>query len=387
MAETDIKSFILKNILSSTSELMLKYGKDKNLKFAISQIAARQKIKDKLPTLYNNLDFVFPDTIPLEQASSEITAEYKSNIIRFESSCDLTGGMGIDSYYISKKSKHHIYIEQNQHLERIFSSNIKTLGLSNVESINVNSLDYILKCEDLPDFIYLDPARRGAAGQKTYFLEDTEPNPIAVLDIVHDKFTYILIKTSPMLDISRAISQLKYVKEVHIVSVKNECKELLFLLERKYTGSIRFVTVNFGNSNNKQTVEFVDNEGILEFSSPKTYLYEANTSISKLGFWKSFGYRYNLSALDSNTHLFTSNEIINNFPGRSFHILNITKISKKEISKLIPDKKANISIKNVPISIDDFKKKTALKEGGDIYIFVAKAKDLGNVCLMCKKLG
>ncbi len=386
MAEIDIKSFIQKNILSSTAELILKYGKDEKLKFAISQIAARQKIKDKLPTLYNNPDFVFPDSIPLEQASSEITAQYKSDIIRFDSSCDLTGGLGIDSYYISKKSKHHIYIEQNQHLESIFNLNIKTLCQSNIESINANSLDYISKCEDLPDFIYLDPARRGAAGQKTYFLEDTEPNPIAVLDIVNDKFKYILIKTSPMLDISRAITQLKYVKEVHIVSVKNECKELLFLLERKYTGPIKYITVNFDKSNNKQKLEFVDNEGILEISKPKAYLYEVNTSISKLGFWKSFGARYNLAALDINTHLFTSDEVINNFPGRSFQILNITKISKKDISKVIPKRKANISIKNVPISIDDLKKKTALKEGGDIYIFVAKATDLGNICLICKKL-
>jgi hypothetical protein len=265
-------------------------------------------------------------------------------------------------------------------------SNLSALTINNVVCINDDSIKWIKEQNSIPDLIYLDPARRGKGGNKTYFLEDTEPNPIEIIKNVKHNYKYALIKTSPMLDITKAISQLQDVKEVHIVSVKNECKELLFLLEKDYSSDIHYHTVNFENNSSKKEILFLENTGAMQFSEPKKYIYEANASINKLGFWNSLASRYSLSALDSNTHIFTSDNLISDFPGRIFTLESITKINRKEISRAIPSCKANISIKNVPIDINSFKKKTALTEGGDIFLYVVKSKFLGNICLICRKV-
>ncbi len=385
MLEKSIKEFIEQNLEANTSDLMFKYGKDTNLKYAIAQIAARQKIKSKLPSIYYNQEFILPAMISLEQASSEITAKYKADITNYNTSCDLTGGFGIDTLFIAKRSAKHIYIEQNKELCEVFQKNIKSLHLENIEIINSDSLSILKELQEIPEFVFLDPARRSIEGKKTYYLEDTFPNPIEAINIIKDKFKKVLIKTSPMLDISRAVEQLPFIKEVHIVSVKNECKELLFLLENQYEGKINYKTVNFTSDDSSQNMDFEENSGKLAIAKPNKYIYEANSSISKLGFWKNFTERYNLAALDINTHIFTSEQTIENFPGRVFELLEICKINKKDLSKTIPNKKANITIKNVPISIGDFKKKTGFKEGGDFYIFVVKSAELANVCLVCKK--
>ncbi len=386
MHNQKIKEFIAANLTASITELLLKLGKDKDLQFAVSQISARQKIKDKLPSFYSNLDIILPSSIPLEQSSSEITALYKSQILDFDTSCDLTGGLGIDSIFLAKKSKKHIYIEQNSDLASIFKNNSETLFYRNIEVLNSDSRSFLKSIESVPNLIYMDPARRSAAGQKTYFLEDTLPNPLDVMELIKDRYRYVMIKTSPMLDISRALSQLGNVKEVHIVSVKNDCKELLFILERAYKGTVKYKTVNFVSDANQQLLSFEENCGDLVISSPKKYIYEANASISKLSFWKALADRFNLSALDINTHIYTSDECIQDFPGRVFELIKSTKINKKELQQALPMKKANISIKNVPLNITEFKKKTGIKEGGDKYIFVVKSTQLGNICLICKKV-
>ncbi len=386
MLEKSIKTFIAQNLNANPSELMFKYGNDENLKFAITQIAARQKIKSKLPSIYTNPEFEFPASISLEQASSEITAKYKADITDYNTSCDLTGGFGIDSLFIAKKSAKHIYIEQNKELCEVFQKNTKFLHLDNIEIINSDSLSILSELEEIPELVFLDPARRSMDGKRTYYLEDTFPNPIKAINIIKDTFKKILIKTSPMLDISRAVNQLPFIKEVHIVSVKNDCKELLFLLENQYEGKIRFKAVNFTSEVSSQSLDFEENSGVLKIEKPRKYIYEANSSISKLGFWRNFTERYELAALEINTHVFTSDHKIKNFPGRVFELLEICKINKKDLSKAIPNKKANITIKNVPINIVDFKKKTSIKEGGSKYIFVVKSSELGNVCLVCKKI-
>ncbi len=377
--------FIKTNLEIPASELALRHNHDAEFRLAVAQIAARQKIRDKLPTFYSNLELLLPTSIPLEQASSELTARYKSEIISFTTSVDLTGGLGIDSIYLAMRAKSHHYIEQNQELYSIFMSNLSELAINNVVCINDDSIKWIKEQNSIPDLIYLDPARRGKGGNKTYFLEDTEPNPIEIIKNVKHNYKYALIKTSPMLDITKAISQLEEVREVHIVSVKNECKELLFLLEKDYIGDIRYHTVNFENNSSKKEILFLENTGTIQFSEPKKYIYEANASINKLGFWNSLASRYSLSALDSNTHIFTSDNLISDFPGRIFTLDSITKINRKEISKAIPCGKANISIKNVPIDINILKKKTALTEGGDMFLYVVKSKFLGNICLVCRK--
>ncbi len=386
----ELKRFIFQNIDKNVNELALKFAErnDEEFKFAINQISIRQKLIQKLPTFYTNFDLILPQKISAEQASSELTAEYKSNICNYNISADLTGGMGIDSLFFANKSKLHIYIEKDKLLCDIFKHNSKSLNYSNIEIINSDAESFIGNSDKLFDLIYIDPHRRSDSGAKLYFLEHTLPNVLQLLPIIKNKTKKLLIKTSPLLDISKAIQELENVCQVHILSIDNECKELLFLIDYENNcKKIQYFTVNFTKKGTqKYNISNSENSINCKFDLQKPYLYEPNSSIMKSGFFNQICVDFNLNKLAQNSHLYTSCELINDFPGRIFKIITITKYNKADILKFCENKKANISLRNFPDTTDHFKKKIGLKDGGDTYIFGSKSQENELKVFICKKV-
>lgn len=388
-------AFIKSNINSDINKLALiksKFHADIRSEIVLHQIKILNKISDKLPSLSNNYNIFFPKNVSIEQASSEATAKYKKSITNYNISADLTGGMGIDSVYFAQKSIEHYYNEIDTTLCEIFEHNCEVLNLKNIRISNSSALDFISNISDKSiDLIYLDPARRDSEGAKTYFLEDTLPNPMQVITAIQSKNLMnppkLLLKTSPLLDISRAISQLRFVAEVHILSVDNECKELLFLLDLASDGTqqIKYSAVNIKSDYYQVFNSCIRTTTPITYTNPQKYLYEPNSSVMKLGFWSEIAEQYSLNKLSSNTHLFTSDSLILDFPGRIFIVNDVSKIDKKSIISHLPDKKANIAVRNCKMSVQEIKKKFNISDGGNIYIFFTTLNDQTNKAIICQK--
>lgn len=369
--------------------------------FLARQTEGRKAMATKLPSWAENMSLLFPVKISLEQCSSEATALYKASLVSGESMVDLTGGFGVDCSFLSKKFSSVDYVEQNEELCQIAEHNFAALGLN----IRVNNAESVSFLVDMPsvDCIYIDPARRDVKGKKTADLSLCSPNLLEIRDILLEKCNTLLIKLSPMFDISSALEVFPECKQVHVVSVKNECKELLLLIEKDFKGEANLICVDLDNqprrglSLGRQVSEHNDDACIVElgirseelrvvvnYSTPKGYLYEPNASIMKAGLYKTVAKCYNLQKLHPNTHLYTSDELVENFPGRSFKVERVTKVQRKEIQDI---DKANLSIRNFPGNVADLRKKLKLKDGGDTYIFVTTLHDNSKVLIVCKKLG
>jgi 16S rRNA G966 N2-methylase RsmD len=360
----------IEKIESSNQDITSNLSIDKKIRH---QVLSRKKIQKKLPTLFNCNEIIYPISLSLEQSSSEITANYKANLIKGKTFIDLTAGMGIDSLFFAKQFEKGILIERNKELAEIDLHNFFVLNQTNVEiAVGIDSIDFINQFNQQVDLIYMDPARRNEQGNKVVSLTEYEPNVVSILDKLFSITTNILIKTSPLLDISKAIAELKFVKQVHVISVENECKELIFHLEKEFTDEIKISTINFDNKEN-QVFEYLlkdEKESNSEYSEPLNYLYEPNASIMKAGAFKIIGQQLGINKLHKHTHLYTAENLIKNFPGRVFKIDAISKFDKKEIAKNIPEMKANIAVRNFPISTNEVKKKLGIKDGGAVYLFV-----------------
>jgi 16S rRNA G966 N2-methylase RsmD len=364
--------FITENIDAKIEDLLLKNkGKQPtNIKYLAEQILARQKIKLKLPTWYKNLSLLFPQSISIEQSSSEITAQFKASLVSGDTLIDITGGMGIDFLAMSQKFRNAIYIEKNIELKQITEYNFKQLGISNSAFFNEDSINFLEKLPTKANWIYLDPARRNTVGQKVVLLENCEPNLLSISDLLFSKAENVLLKCSPMLDINLAIKQLKTVQKVHIIIVENEVKELLFQLNKTTEADIEISVVQF-IKNKTVTFNFLQKEetDLAEKIGPvQKYLYEPNAGIMKAGAFKILTKKFNCYHLHPNTHLYTADNQIDNFPGRCFKIVNTLKASKEAIKKASLNK-ANLSIRNFPGNVDDLKKKLGIKDGGSDYLF------------------
>ena len=368
--------------------------------FLARQTEGRKAMATKLPSWAENMSILFPVKISLEQCSSEATALYKTTLVSGESMVDLTGGFGVDCSFLSKNFSRVNYVEQNEELCKIAEHNFAALGL-NIKVNNAESVEF-LKTMPAVDCIYIDPARRDVKGKKTADLSLCSPNLMEIRDVLLEKCNTLLIKLSPMFDISSALEVFPECSEVHVVSVKNECKELLLLIEKDFKGEANLICVDLDNqprrglSLGRQVSEHSDDACIVElgirseelrvvvnYSTPKGYLYEPNASIMKAGLYKTVANRYNLQKLHPNTHLFTSDELVENFPGRSFKVERVTKVQKKEIQDI---DKANLSIRNFPGNVADLRKKLKLKDGGDTYIFATTLNDNSKVLIITRKV-
>ena len=365
--------------------------------FIARQTEGRKIIANKLPSWAENMSILFPVKISLEQCSSEATAIYKAGLVRGESLVDLTGGFGVDCSFLSRNFTSVDYVEQNEELCQIAEHNFAALGLN----IRVNNAESVSFLEDMPsvDCIYIDPARRDVKGKKTADLSLCSPNLLEIRDILLEKCNTLLIKLSPMFDISSALEVFPECKQVHVVSVKNECKELLLLVEGGFCGETEVVCVDLDELSrrvdDRQGImkleitsvasNLIKEKGeIISYNFPKAYLYEPNASIMKAGLFKTVANKYNVQKLHPSTHLYTSEELVPNFPGRSFEIKRVTKVQKKEIQDI---EKANLSTRNFPGNVADLRKKLKLKDGGDTYIFACTLNDNSKVLIVCEKLG
>lgn len=346
--------------------------------FLARQEEGRKIVASKLPSWAENMSILFPAKISLEQCSSEATATYKASLVRGESLVDLTGGFGVDCSFLSKNFSSVDYVEQNEELCQIAEHNFKTLGL-NIRVNNAESVEF-LKSMPAVDCIYIDPARRDVKGKKTADLSLCSPNLLDIRDILLDKCNTLLIKLSPMFDISSALEVFPECAQVHVVSVKNECKELLLLAKKGYVGDVEVVCVD--STTNLTANKNEEFDTLISYSTPKGFLYEPNASIMKAGLFKTVAKRYNVAKLHPSTHLYTSEELVEDFPGRTFKINRVTKVQKKEISDI---EKANLSTRNFPGNVADLRKKLKLKDGGDVYIFACTLNDNSKVLIICEK--
>ena len=365
-------NFIQQNLDKALSEIALLLSKhpelDKN--FILNQINGLQKAKLKLPTFYQNKAIVYPVGLSMEQCSSEQTALFKSQLVNGKTAVDLTGGFGVDAYFFSKQFDEVSYVEQNQELFEVVQHNFKVLNAP-IKCYQTSCEDFLDKNTQLFDLAYIDPSRRDE-NKRVFKLAECTPNVIELLPQLLKTAQQVLIKTSPLLDIKQTLSDLKSVSKVWIVSVQNDCKEVLYLVNKTADNNPEIITVNIAKNTSTFVFDYEKESTVfVDFSEPQTYLYEPNASVLKAGGFKSIAAQFGLNKLAVNTHLYTSNELITNFPGRVFKITNTLDYNEKSV-KTLGLKKANIATRNFPDSIEQIKKKLKLTDGGNNYLFATR---------------
>ncbi len=333
-----------------------------------SQIQARQKLARKLPFWVSQANLFFPASISLEQASSEVTANFKANIVH-GNVLDASGGMGVDSAAFAKKANQVMYVERQQDLKEITAYNHAQLGCKNIQHVLGDGLAYLNQATTTFDFIYLDPARRNAKGDKVLLFKDCEPNVLDFLPMIQDK-SQLLLKTSPLLDLDRAIFELNGVDKIWIVCVKNEVKEILFLKSKDATQNplIEVIELNLKNSLLFSGTLETEKSKQTNFGPMSNFLYEPHPGLLKAGFFKSVETE-SIFKLNSNTHLYSSKELDTKFPGKSFRVIERGPLDIGWLKKHLPNNKVNISTRNFPGKPDDLRKKLKLGEGGDFTLF------------------
>ncbi|RKF03853.1 putative methyltransferase [Tenacibaculum lutimaris] len=368
---TEVQNYINENLHANIEELIFKGSpfKDITIQELANQLVAKQKSEKKLPTWFTSQNIYYPAKISIEQTSSEITANYKSNLLLGNSIIDITGGFGVDCLAFSKNFKEVIHCEINNDLSEIVAHNYKELGISNIQTIATDGLEYLKNTSQKFDCIYIDPSRRSDIKGKVFLLKDCLPNVPENLDFLFEKSDTILIKNSPILDITSTINELKFVKEIHIVAVNNEVKELLFLLKKEFEDLVKVKTFNL-LKNRKQSFYFYLKSDIdFEYSLPQKYLYEPNAAILKSGGFNEVASQLKIYKLHQHSHLYTSDELIEDFPGRIFEIISVFSYNKKKLKREIIVDKANITTRNFPKTVAQIRKETKLKDGGDTFLF------------------
>ena len=369
-----------------------------DLSYALEQIAGRQKARLKLPSWANIDGIVYPPHLSMEQCSSEATARYKASIAgKGALIVDLTAGFGVDMAFIAQGFQRAVHVEHQPKLCAISSENYRLLGLNHVEVVCGDGVEYLHQMSHA-DLLFIDPARRDEHGGRTYGIADCTPNVLEMLDEMLKKADRVMIKLSPMLDWRKAVADLREVSEVHIISVENECKELLLevksekLKVKSDSPSLRVVCVNLLSDGNQECFEFdalhpSPPSSTYHFSLlPSHFLYEPNASIMKAGCFSLLEQHFGAVQLDKNSHLFVSDQEMAGFPGRAFVIEKRTSMNKRELkSALAGIDKANIAVRNFPMSVAELRKRLKLKEGGEVFIFATTIANEGHQLLVCRK--
>ena len=383
------KQFITEHRTSDTRTLALQAARypTVDMRQAITQIEGWQLAQNKLPQWAATEGLLYPPRISMEQCSSQATALYKASLVNGEYFADLTGGFGIDCSYIARAFEHATYIERNARLCDIARENFKLLGLHHIDIINGDS-EELLATLPTQDWIFADPARRDGTGQKVVALADCEPDITAIEEKLMTKSKRAMIKCSPMLDITAACRQLRNVAEVHIIAVNNECKELLFILQPGGATAITTHCINITNNSTEQFT-FATNEeqkAVANYTAQVgTFLYEPNTAIQKGACHKVLATATGTKKLHPNSHLYTADTLIEQFPGRKFKVVEVLGFTKNDIKKVAQMKKANITVRNFPDSVQQLRKRLKLSDGGSNYIFATTLADEHKVLIVCQK--
>lgn len=390
----ELKEFIISHRTEDPLSLVLQQKKypQWDMKFVAQQIEGYRMAQDKLPTLSLCDDFVYPPKLNREQCSSETTALFKAmEYAKGKHIADITGGLGIDTVFMAKYAATVDYIEQNEELHDIATHNFRALELGNISAHCSDSINFLKNTNKHFDLIYADPARRDNQGRKVSALENCTPNILENIDLLLSKADMLLIKSSPMLDITEAVAQLKHVSEITIVAVKNECKEILFLC----TGNVSDTSpkchcINFKSNGSVDKITFNREEettlSIPYSANIEQYIYDPNVTLLKGGAFKTTSILYDIKKIHRNTHLYTSEKKIEQFTGRIFKVIKELHPSAKEIAKDIPNGKAHVITRNYPMSSEELQKKLRLKEGGDLYIIGLTKRDDKKAIYLCEAI-
>lgn len=384
---TEIQKFIEDNLKTDIAKLIFKGSpfSTATIQEIATQIESKNKCQQKLPTWYKTPNLYYPPKINIEQTSSEIAAKHKANLVNGNNLIDITGGFGVDCFCFSKKIDRVIHCEVNNELAQIAEHNFNHLGATNISQINDDGLSFLKQNNQRFDWIYADPSRRNDVKGKVFLLKDCLPNIPENLDLLFKYTSNVLLKIAPILDISSALNELNFTKEVQIIAVDNEVKELLFLLEKNTGKPIKIKTFNYTKTVIQQFHFSLNENCEATYSEPKKYLYEPNSAILKSGAFQQISEHYKINKLHLHSHLYTSDELID-FPGRVFNILQISNYSKKEIKNYVPTKKANITTRNFPESVAQIRKKLQLNEGGNVYLFFTTNIHNKTIVLICEKM-
>lgn len=368
---TEIQDFINSNNNSDTNALLLKGTNFSNVKTSeiVEQIEAKKRCKTKLSTWFKTENIYYPNKLNIEQTSSEVSAKYKSELISGNTLIDITGGFGVDSFYFSKQFEKVVHCEINPELSAIVKHNYQQLKVDTIETHNTDGLGYLQQNDFQYDWIYIDPSRRHDSKGKVFFLRDCLPNVPKNLELLFRHSKNVMIKTSPLLDISAGNNELKYVKTIHVVAINNEVKELLWILEKGFNGVISIETVNIKRDAIERFGFKLEEKHLTKtaYSKPLTYLYEPNTAILKSGGFHEVSEQLEVCKLHQHSHLYTSETLLE-FPGRTFKTQQVLFYNKKEVKRL-GIKKANITTRNFPESVAQLRKKLNIKDGGNTYLF------------------
>ena len=385
------RDFIEQNLDADIRQLALKGCRDKDvdLDAAIRQIAGRQTARRKLPSWAALDGILYPPHLNMEQCSSEQTARYKARICSSHPSpktlVDLTGGFGVDFAFMSEAFDEATYVERNSELFAISSANMKILA-PKAKCLNEDGLEVLHRLDHV-SMIFMDPARRDHHGARTYGISDCTPNVLEIKDELLQKADVVMLKLSPMLDWHKAISDLgeQYIKEVHIVSVQNECKELLIVMQQQPAEPPTVYCVNDDSVFSYHPSSISSNH--ISHHSSLIYLYEPNASIMKAGCFAEIEQAFEVSQLAPNSHLFASDQAIEDFPGRKFRVTAVTSMNKQELKQALKDiRQANIAVRNFPMSVADLRKRLKLSEGGNDYIFATTLTEGKKVLIICQHL-
>ncbi len=366
----DVQQYINANLKTDLHSLLLKKSPFENVSMQeiVQQIKGRKVAEKKFPFLLKE-NIVFPPNLNLEQTSSQATAIYKSQFLKGKKFIDLTSGFGIDAWFLSQNFEEITLVEQNSKLLEIVEHNWETLGRK-AKFINQNLEEFLKSNTETFDVVYLDPARRNENKQKVFLLEDLSPNLLEIQDELLKFSEQVIIKLSPLIDLKYLMSVLKNISKIEIIAVKNEVKEILVYINSKsVTEKIFCKCVNLESDDPGFEFYFGEEENISsEFSEPLQYLYIPNNAVLKSGAFNLISIQFNIKKLHPNTHFYTSNQLIESFPGRS---LEVQTIDAKELKK---GDQFNIISKNHPLSPEEIKKKYKLKDGGTRYLLFTQTQ-------------
>lgn len=396
---TATRDFIESHLKDDVRQLALqKFPDDVDKVLVLNQIEARKLLSKKVPSWASNPDLLFPRHLSIEQCSSELTAKYKVSIIEGgDIFADLTGGLGVDSYFLSGKFKTSYYVENQEELCDLAEHNFAVLGRK-ITVVNSNAETFLgtTRWDNARVGLYLDPARRDIYNRKMVSLHDCSPDVVKLVETFPEmspRKPSFLIKASPMLDISLITNELKNISEIHIVSVKNECKEILIKIEPGFDDEIKYFCLNFVGNDLKsaQLFEFSEHSESSANSdyAPKIkrYLYEPNASLMKSGAFKLISQRFAIDKLHVNSHLYTSDNLISDFPGRVFEVVGFAPFNKKIKKELLSDiTEASVATRNFPLSANELRKNLNLKESDKNYVFGTTLIGEKKVVILCKKI-
>jgi len=388
ISNPEVQDYLRKHLTLSPTVIALRKSPFSNISAGelANQLDGLKRSRKKLPLWFNTPGIYYPNLLAIEQASSALTAMYKGKLIPAGAKLiDLSGGFGVDSYYFSKQAKEVIHCEQNVELSQIAAHNTELLGANNITFFAGDGISYLATQSQQFDVIYIDPSRR-IKQQKVFRLSDCEPDVVNELTSLLRKTKYLLIKAAPLLDITAALKELENVKEVHIISVQNECKELLFIVEVGYNQQPDFHCVALTNKGEELFI-FSERQEIAScpiYKQPQHYLYEPDTALLKGGCFRYIAVAFNLYKLNQHTHLYTADYVNPSFIGRTFEVISTEDytIFKKNKALLT----ANVSTRNFPLKPEALKKKHHIKDGGPLYLFFCTGPRGELLVISCRKL-